>query len=211
MNRLVNGRRTRAAAAVCAGLVVALAGPALAQATGTSYSVGPITDISASCSGQNAEVEQASDPTLGYVYETWMGCKGIAFARSTDGGRTFGTPISVPGSVGSNVNTWDPAIAVAPDGTVYSSFMIAKGSQWYPVVAASSDHGASFSQVSSLLPLRHLGLRPGTDIGDVPVRGQRKLRLRDRGSQRCHPEVGRWREDLERDVLYQSRIPGQRR
>jgi hypothetical protein len=81
-----------------------------------------------------------------------MGCRGIAFARSTDGGRTFGTPISVPGSVGSNVNAWDPAVTVAPDGTVYAAFMIAKSSQWYPVVAASFDHGATFSQVTSLVP-----------------------------------------------------------
>src|SRR5712692_220409 len=117
-----------------------------------TYTVGPITDLSAPCSGQNAEVEQAADPSLGYVYDIWMGCKGIAFARSADGGRSFDTPISVPGSVGSNVNVWDPAVAVGPDGTVYASFMIAKASQRYPVVAASFDHGATFSQVSSLIP-----------------------------------------------------------
>jgi hypothetical protein len=152
MNRLPGGRRIAAAAAVLAGLAVPLALPSQALASGATYSVGPITDVSASCSGQNAEVEQAVDRTLDYVYETWMGCKGIAFARSTDGGRSFGTPISVPGSVGSNVNSWDPAVAVAPDGTVYAAFMIAKASQWYPVVAASFDHGATFSQVSSLLP-----------------------------------------------------------
>src|SRR6266851_599404 len=119
---------------------------------GATYTVGPITDLSGSCSGQNAEVEQAADPSLGYVYDIWMGCKGIAFARSANGGRSFDTPISVPGSVGSNVNVWDPAVAVGPDGTVYASFMIAKASQWYPVVAASFDHGATFSQVSSLIP-----------------------------------------------------------
>ena len=67
--------------AVCA-LVFALS----AFAAGASYSVGPVSDISASCSGSNEEVEQAVDPTLGYVYEVWMGCKGIGFARSTDGG-----------------------------------------------------------------------------------------------------------------------------
>ena len=129
-----------------------MAVPATARGSGTTYSVGPITNVSASCSGQNAEVEQAVDARLGYVYEIWMGCRGIAFARSTDGGRRFGTPISVPGSVGSNVNAWDPAVAVAPDGTVYASFMLAKGGQWYPVVAASFNHGASFPQVSSLVP-----------------------------------------------------------
>jgi hypothetical protein len=115
------------------------------------YQVGPITDISA-CGGQNAEVEQAVDAKLGYVYEEWMGCRGIAFARSTDGGRTWDAPVSLPGTVGSNNNTWDPAVAVAPDGTVYASFMLSRGGQYYPVVDASFDHGASFAQSSSLIP-----------------------------------------------------------
>jgi BNR/Asp-box repeat len=150
MIRLFRMRGTRLTT-MCAGLVVfSFAG--LASAGQVTYTTGPVTTLSAACSGQNAEVEQAAAPASGYVYETWMGCKGIAFARSADGGHTFGTPISVPGSVGSNVNAWDPAVAVGPDGTVYAAFMIAKGSQWYPVVAASFDHGATFSQVSSLTP-----------------------------------------------------------
>jgi hypothetical protein len=127
--------------------------PGLAVAAGTaSYNVGPITQISPGCSGQNAESEQAVDAGLGYVYEDWMGCEGIGFSRSLDGGASFSAPISLPGSPGSNVNTWDPAIAVAPNGTVYASFMINKGGQYYPVVVASFDHGATFSQVSSLVP-----------------------------------------------------------
>jgi hypothetical protein len=129
--------------------IIATLGGASAAVT---YRVGPNVNISSSCSGQNAEVLQAVDRKLGYVYETWMGCRGIAFARSTDGGQHFQTPISVPGSVGSNVNVWDPAVAVAPDGTVYAAFMIAKSSEYYPVVAASFDHGATFPQVASLLP-----------------------------------------------------------
>jgi hypothetical protein len=116
-----------------------------------AYQVGPITDVS-TCGGQNAEVEQAVDAKLGYIYEEWMGCKGIAVARSADGGRTWNAPVSVPGTVGSNVNTWDPAIAVAPDGTVYASFMLSRGGQYYPVVDASFDHGATFTQSSSLIP-----------------------------------------------------------
>ena len=95
------------AVAVVCGSDVALAAP-------VGYSVGQISDLSSSCSGQNAEVEQAVDPHLGYVYEEWMGCRGIAFARSTDGGATFQTPISVPGSIGSNLNTWDPSGRTAP-------------------------------------------------------------------------------------------------
>jgi hypothetical protein len=138
--------------AILAALAAAFAQPAGVVAATASYSVGPISNLTTSCAGQNAEVEQAVDPALGYVYEEWMGCSGIAFARSLDGGRTFTSPISVPGSVGSNLNSWDPALAVAPDGTVYAAFMISHSAQWYPVVAASFDHGATFTQVSSLVP-----------------------------------------------------------
>jgi hypothetical protein len=123
-----------------------------ASAGVTSYAVGPVTDLSASCGTANAEVEQAVDPKLGYAYEIWMGCARIAIARSTDGGKTFSAPISVAGSVGSNYNAWDPAVTVAPDGTVYAAFMIARSNQWYPVVAASFDHGQTFPQVTYLVP-----------------------------------------------------------
>lgn len=137
--------------------ITAGAGAAVAPMTGfaslsASYSAGPIVNLTTSCAGQNAEVEQAVDPSNGYIYEEWMGCSGIAFARSTDRGRSFGDPVSVPGSVGSNLNSWDPALAVAPDGTVYAAFMVAHAAQWYPVVAASFNHGTTFSQVSSLVP-----------------------------------------------------------
>jgi hypothetical protein len=115
------------------------------------YTIGPVVDVSP-CAGQNAEVEQAVDQKLGYVYEEWMGCRGIAFARSTDGGATFEHPISVPGSVGSNYNSWDPAVMVGPDGTVYAAFMLTHSAQWYPVVAASFDHGKTFPQVTELVP-----------------------------------------------------------
>jgi hypothetical protein len=47
-------------------------------------------------------------------------------------------------------------MAVTPagnaDGTVYASFMLSRGSQYYPVVDASFDHGATFTQSSSLIP-----------------------------------------------------------
>ena len=119
---------------------------------GATYSISPVTDLTTSCSGQNAEVEQASDIARGIVYSTWMGCSGIAFARSTDGGLSFSKPISVPGSVGSSYNAWDPAITVAPDGTVYAAFMLGHGGQWFPVVATSFDHGLTFPQVTQLVP-----------------------------------------------------------
>ena len=145
-----------------AAAIIGLVTSAAMATAAPTYTIGPNVNLSASCSGQNAEVLQAVDRTLGYVYETWMGCRGIAFSRSTDGGRTFGTPLSVPGSVGSNVNVWDPAIAVAGDGTVYAGFMIAKAGEWYPVVATSFDHGVTFPQVASLTPpdVKNWGDRP---------------------------------------------------
>ena len=140
------------AAAAATGAAAALAAPADGLAA-ASYTVGPISNLTASsCSGANAEVEQAADPSLGYVYADWMGCSKIGFARSTDGGRTFEPAYTVLGSIGSNYNAWDPSIAVGPDGTVYAGYMVTHGSQWYPRVAASFDHGASFTQVADLAP-----------------------------------------------------------
>jgi hypothetical protein len=109
-------------------------------------------DISSGCAGGSAEVEEAT-AAPGYVYADWIGCGGIGFARSTDGGLHFSKAVTVPGSPG---DSWDPAIAVGPDGTVYVSYMHASRSngKMYPVVAASHDHGASFPQVSPVIPAR---------------------------------------------------------
>ncbi|HYZ54580.1 MAG TPA: sialidase family protein [Streptosporangiaceae bacterium] len=106
------------------------------------------TDISSGCAGQNAEVEEATAPP-NYVYDLWIGCNSIGFARSTDGGKTFGAPVTMPGSGGFS---WDPAITVAPNGTVYAAYMHQDSSHMYPIVAASFDHGATFPQVSHLTP-----------------------------------------------------------
>ena len=126
-----------------------------ASAAGLTYSQSPVVQVSGDCSGQNAEVEQATDPTTGYIYEDWMGCGGILFSRSTDHGRSFSPAISVPGSVGNQRNSWDPALAVGSDGVVYAAFMRAKDSDSYPVVATSFDHGATFPQVAYLQPPDH--------------------------------------------------------
>jgi hypothetical protein len=148
MPRSVVFARTLACGIAVAGTLVG-APSAFAYATATT---GSVVDISTTCSSQNAEVEQTVDPTLGYVYEDWMGCNGIAFARSTDGGRTFDPPLTLPGGPASSYNAWDPSIAVATNGTIYAAWMISHSDQWYPVVAASTDHGQTFSQVGSLVP-----------------------------------------------------------
>jgi BNR/Asp-box repeat len=118
-----------------------------ATATPASTAVGPVTQVS-HCPGQNAEVETATGKP-DYVYDLWIGCGGIGFARSTDGGLHFGKSMTVPGSAGFS---WDPAITVGSTGAVYVSFMHQAHRQMYPVVDASFDFGVSFPQVSSLRP-----------------------------------------------------------
>jgi len=117
------------------------------QAAAAPPGAGSVTNVSSDCAGQNAEVEQATAPPH-YVYEAWIGCGGEGFARSADGGAHFSKPITLPDSSHSD----DPAVAVASDGTVYVSYLRFFDHHAYPVVAASFDHGASFPQVSSLIP-----------------------------------------------------------
>jgi len=129
---------------------------ACSQSPGASQRPGApgMLDISAGCLGNNSEVEEAA-AAPGHVYADWIGCGGIGFAWSADSGGHFSAPVAVPGSLG---HSWDPAIAVAGDGTVYVSYMHADGAvglpgtSMYPVVAASRDHGASFAQTHSLFP-----------------------------------------------------------
>lgn len=145
MNGRVRGRSLIGGVAVSlAALSVAAGAAAAAFAT---YRLGSIRGISSGCRGQNAEVEEAVDPAHGYVYEVWIGCNGIGFARSTDGGRRFHGAVRLPGS---GPLAWDPAVAVASNGSVYAAFMVMKGSKSVPVVVASFDHGATFPQKTVL-------------------------------------------------------------
>ncbi len=141
-----------AVAGIAAAVVGALGVPRSAPASNgaaMSFSVSHIADVSRGCHDQNAEVEESVDPSGRYVYELWMGCRGIGFARSTDGGHHFDAPMTIPGSLPS---TWDPSIAVARTGTVYVAYMITRQGYTFPVVAASFDNGRTFPQVASLVP-----------------------------------------------------------
>src|SRR5258708_17233270 len=140
-------------AAAC--VIVGLTAPSAlaARASGAAharpdrgYGVSPVTEVS-TCGGYNAEVVQAVGKPS-YIYETWIGCGGEGFARSTDGGLHFQKPITLPDSSFSD----DPAIAVAPSGTLYVSYLRYHQGYAYPVVAASFAHRATFSQVTSLIP-----------------------------------------------------------
>lgn len=109
------------------------------------------------CPFSNAEVEDAVSGTDLYV--EWIGChrgSGIGFARSTNGGRTFGATQSLPGSYVSSCpkpcrfSSWDPAIAVSRTGTVYAAFMVASNGVNRPVVDVSTNHGVSFRRLGNL-------------------------------------------------------------
>jgi hypothetical protein len=54
----------------------------------------------------------------------------------------------MPGSRGG----WDPAVAVAPDGTLYVSFMVTVLGHMLPVVDVSRDQGRTFPQRANLVP-----------------------------------------------------------
>lgn len=152
MRRRPGGVGTRTAVALVALSVLAACGGAASATTGAR-----VVRVSG-CPGPNAEVEQAVDGR--YVYEAWIGCgHRIGFARSVDGGRTFGRSKTVPGSlIAGRPHAWDPAVAVAPNGAVYVSFMVhalvatskSTVNEVTPVVAVSQNHGTSFARVTHL-------------------------------------------------------------
>jgi Fibronectin type III domain len=133
---------TPAAAATGGPGASAAAAPAR-PANGSGPVANALVDAPCNATGSNAEVLEAYDPVATVLYETWIGCGGIGFSRSTDSGATFGSAVAVDGSL--TGSSWDPAIAVAPNGTVYVAYMLNNGSGDTPAVAWSFDHGVSFS------------------------------------------------------------------
>jgi hypothetical protein len=127
----------------------------LAASAGTSGS-GKAVRVSRCPGPSNAEVVQAVDGR--YVYEAWIGCRrSIGFARSVNGGKSFGPSRAVPGSHRKNLHSWDPAIVVAPNGAVYVAYMVGPRGEaaggtvpMVPAVAVSHDHGRSFDRFSTL-------------------------------------------------------------
>ena len=209
-------------------LAGALAVPGLAapRAFAASSGAGPVTDVSSACAGQNAEVEQAVAPPH-YVYEAWIGCGGEGFARSTDGGAHFSKPITLPDSSGSD----DPAVAVAPDGTVYVSYLryhrqlrlpgggglLRPRGELLPGVLAHPARGRQLGRPglhrrrTGRHGLRHLGLRAERGGREDRLRPVGQLRLQRGGRHRGGPEVHGPREDLGTDHPDAAGLPGGRR
>src|SRR5207237_6835959 len=86
-----------------------------ALGAGPTYSVGPISDLSGACSGQNAEVEQTVDPSHAGQGRAMVSSRGGA---SFDHGVTFPQVTSL---VPPDAKNWGDRdfIAVGPDGVVY--------------------------------------------------------------------------------------------
>lgn len=143
---------------VVAGAVVAVAvfaGSSLSQTSShspISYSVGHVSDVSVGCPGTGDSWE-AVYPARHEVFQAFEGCggdNGIGFALSKNGGESYTRPIALPGSNGG----WDPALAVAPDGTLYAAFMNTIGTRTYPIVDVSRDGGRRFRVEHSLRPMQ---------------------------------------------------------
>lgn len=158
-----------ARASVVVALLLLVAG--VPAASGRSSP--PTTPVRvSSCPNPTGNAEPVQAVQGRYVYEAWMGCGAfrIGFARSTNGGRSFGRARQVPSPdlLGGAVE-WDPAIAVARDGTLYVSYMAkpqdgSAGAPIQPAVAVSVDHGRTFTRVSTL-PLPPAD-DPGGQFGD---------------------------------------------
>jgi hypothetical protein len=91
------------------------------------------------CSGVSSQY----DPTLkvttgGVVYATWMNVSTIVFAKSTDQGATFSTPIAISG------NSWadKPWMGISPGG---QDVYVAYESRSLLLITSSHDSGATWS------------------------------------------------------------------
>ena len=158
--RHLSSRRPNVVVLLAVGLVAIAATVPAGAATAPRGASATKPVLVSRCPRRNAEVEEAMSGN--YVYVEWIGCDGIGFARSTNGGRTYGNATELPGSApslcslasGCRIYSWDPSIAVSTTGTVYAAFMhggAGDGLATSPVVDVSTNHGASF-QHSYVLP-----------------------------------------------------------
>jgi hypothetical protein len=191
-----------------------------------AYTVDPMTNISSACAGQNAEVEQAVDPALGYVYEEWMGCQDIAFARSIDE-LTFSHPIAVPGSVG-----FEPECVGsgrhgrARQHRIRRFHARQRGIRSWPCRSTMGSRSRRSPRCFRLTKklgrsrlyrrwtrrhgLRNLGLRAGAHFGHLPLQCFRQLRLCHRRFKRSAAEIDRRRQNFRPDGVRQSGVSCER-
>ncbi|HEX6651259.1 MAG TPA: sialidase family protein [Thermoleophilaceae bacterium] len=125
----------------------------------------------------NIAADQSTDtPTAGNLYVAWARYPGqaannvIYFARSTDGGQTFSTPMRLTQGHGEEQFA---DIAVGPDGAVYVTYreiMHQKSTENRIRIVRSTDGGQSFSlpqTVADIVPFDSTDFGPDT-CGDGP-------------------------------------------
>lgn len=86
MRLRASGMAVRIAVAVPLGLW------GVAAVVPSARAAGSIVEVSGNCGGQNAEVEEAT-AAPDSIYLVWIGCGGIGYSRSTDGGATFSAAV----------------------------------------------------------------------------------------------------------------------
>jgi len=116
--------------------------------TFTTRLIAPISDIPSPLPG--ATFRDDSFPTLAVdgstlhvVWSNWNGSNArVAYVRSTDGGATWTSPVTIGGSTGDQFFPW----IAARNGVVYASwFNRANGDTYSIAGAASTDGGAAWS------------------------------------------------------------------
>lgn len=118
-----------------------------------------------------ASDSHASSPHYGNVYTAWDDGSTLRFARTTDHGASWkGTSSGAPGSSLAN-DSFAPALAVAPDGTVYIVWV--NGEEFGQTVkfVKSTDGGNSFSApqvvADGITPLKRPPLH-GAQFPELP-------------------------------------------
>ena len=125
----------------------------MVTSTGITWQTTGLTPISTwNGNGKFPDHESIDVDSSGRIYVTWAqfdGLQGthspVLVATSTDGGRTFSTPVKV--TVGNIRNNQDQRIVTAPNGDAYLTFdngiQGGKGTVFY--VSKSTDDGATWS------------------------------------------------------------------
>lgn len=129
--------------------------------------------VSSNMSGPNAEVEQLYNPVNHVLYEVWIANYSIGFAYSTDRGASFQGQMVVPGSQyffnSTYIYSWDPSIALFPNGTIAVAFMheFLNGSI-SPVVDLSFNGGNTFPVHSVVNPVNNASFSDRDFIAVAP-------------------------------------------
>jgi len=115
---------------------------ATSQNGGTTFGA-PVT-VSGACNSFHGHIKVSKDGTA-YLPGAFCGAH-QGGATSTDNGASW-VSYSIAQSTAPD-GGFDPSVATTPDNTVYEAY--ADGGSWHPMVARSTNHGASWDRVTDL-------------------------------------------------------------